>query len=187
MINGGDMAMMSPVILTSAPRWKQSTCTSNARDPVQWFGYRSGASYRACSSSIAWSSIGPVALSRCVPPATARIAIPMFLALLVWVIFIGVGFKHQGPAYIKNSLFPPGVPGPLYILVAPIEFISTFLVRPFSLTVRLFANLLAATGLSNPAVHVLASLVMALIMALDLATTQQPEQSVYETRGVLVV
>jgi F-type H+-transporting ATPase subunit a len=76
-------------------------------------------------------------------PATARIAIPAFLAILVWVIFIGVGFKHQGPAYIKNSLFPPGVPGPLYILVAPIEFISTFLVRPFSLTVRLFANLLA--------------------------------------------
>ena len=76
-------------------------------------------------------------------PATARIAIPMFLALLVWVIFIGVGFKHQGIGYIKNSLFPPGVPGPLYILVAPIEFISTFLVRPFSLTVRLFANLLA--------------------------------------------
>jgi F-type H+-transporting ATPase subunit a len=76
-------------------------------------------------------------------PATARIAIPAFLAILVWVIFIGVGFKHQGPAYLKNSLFPPGVPGPLYILVAPIEFISTFLVRPFSLTVRLFANLLA--------------------------------------------
>jgi F-type H+-transporting ATPase subunit a len=76
-------------------------------------------------------------------PATARIAIPMFLALLVWVIFIGVGFKHQGFGYLKNSLFPPGVPGPLYILVAPIEFISTFLVRPFSLTVRLFANLLA--------------------------------------------
>ena len=76
-------------------------------------------------------------------PATARIAVPMFLALLVWVIFIGVGFKHQGPAYIKNSLFPPGVPAALYVLVAPIEFISTFLVRPFSLTVRLFANLLA--------------------------------------------
>ncbi len=76
-------------------------------------------------------------------PATARIAIPAFLAILVWVIFIGVGFKHQGASYLKNSLFPPGVPGPLYILVAPIEFISTFLVRPFSLTVRLFANLLA--------------------------------------------
>jgi len=76
-------------------------------------------------------------------PATARIAIPLFLSLLVWVVFIGVGFKHQGPRYIKNSLMPPGVPGPLYILVIPIEFISTFLVRPFSLTVRLFANMLA--------------------------------------------
>jgi F-type H+-transporting ATPase subunit a len=76
-------------------------------------------------------------------PATARIAIPLFLSLLVWVIFIGVGFKHQGVRYLKNSLFPPGVPGPLYILVAPIEFISVFLVRPFSLTVRLFANMLA--------------------------------------------
>lgn len=76
-------------------------------------------------------------------PATARIAIPLFLSLLVWVVFIVVGFKHQGPRYIKNSLMPPGVPGPLYILVIPIEFISTFLVRPFSLTVRLFANMLA--------------------------------------------
>ena len=76
-------------------------------------------------------------------PATARIAIPMFLALLVWVVFIGVGFKHQGFGYLKNSLFPPGVPKALYILVTPIEFISTFLVRPFSLTVRLFANMLA--------------------------------------------
>jgi F-type H+-transporting ATPase subunit a len=76
-------------------------------------------------------------------PATARIAIPMFLALLVWVIYIGVGFKHQGLGYIKSTLFPPGVPKLLYILVTPIEFISTILVRPFSLTVRLFANMLA--------------------------------------------
>ena len=76
-------------------------------------------------------------------PATARIAIPMFLSLLVWVIFIGVGFKHQGFGYLKSSLFPPGVPAALYVLVTPIEFISTFIVRPFSLTVRLFANMLA--------------------------------------------
>jgi F-type H+-transporting ATPase subunit a len=76
-------------------------------------------------------------------PATARMAIPMFLALLVWVVFIGTGFKHQGLGYLKSSLFPPGVPKALYILVTPIEFISTFLVRPFSLMVRLFANMLA--------------------------------------------
>ena len=55
------------------------------------------------------------------------------------------GHQAPGPArqYFKNSLFPPGVPEALYILVTPIEFISTFLVRPFSLAVRLFANMLA--------------------------------------------
>jgi len=76
-------------------------------------------------------------------PATARMALPLFLSLLVWVVFIATGFKNQGVSYIKNSLFPPGVPKALYLLVTPIEFISTFLVRPFSLTVRLFANMLA--------------------------------------------
>jgi F-type H+-transporting ATPase subunit a len=77
-------------------------------------------------------------------PATARIAIPMFLSLLVWVIYNGVGIKHQGLfGYLKSTLFPPGVPKALYILVTPIEFISNIIVRPFSLTVRLFANMLA--------------------------------------------
>ena len=76
-------------------------------------------------------------------PANARMAIPLFLALIVWVIYIFMGFKHQGFGYLKNSLFPPGVPKALYILVTPIEFLSTFLVRPFSLAVRLFANMLA--------------------------------------------
>jgi F-type H+-transporting ATPase subunit a len=77
-------------------------------------------------------------------PANARMANPLFLALLAWVLFIAVGIKHQGlGGYLKNTLFPPGVPKALYILVTPIEFISTFLVRPFSLAVRLFANMLA--------------------------------------------
>ena len=77
-------------------------------------------------------------------PATARMAIPATMALVVWIIFITVGIKHQGFfGYLKNSCFPPGVPRPLYILVAPIEFVSTFLVRPFSLAIRLFANMLA--------------------------------------------
>ena len=77
-------------------------------------------------------------------PGNARMAMPLFFALLVWVLFNVVGVIKQGPLkYLKNSLFPPGVPWPLYILVTPIEFVSTFLVRPFSLAVRLFANLLA--------------------------------------------
>jgi len=40
-------------------------------------------------------------------------------------------------------LFPPGVPKALYLLVTPIELVSTLFVRPLSLAVRLFANMLA--------------------------------------------
>lgn len=76
-------------------------------------------------------------------PANARMAGPLFLSVIVWLTFIVVGFKHQGIGYLKSALFPPGVPKALYILVTPIEFVSTFLVRPFSLAVRLFANLMA--------------------------------------------
>lgn len=77
-------------------------------------------------------------------PANARIALPLFLALLAYVIYHGAGLKSHGPiGYIKHTMFPPGVPWPLYILVVPIEFVSKFLVQPFSHTVRLFANLLA--------------------------------------------
>jgi F-type H+-transporting ATPase subunit a len=77
-------------------------------------------------------------------PANARFAMPMTLALATWWIFNIVGVARQGFfSYIKNSLIPPGVPAFLLVLVIPIEFISTFLVRPFSLMVRLFANMLA--------------------------------------------
>src|SRR5262245_32268171 len=76
-------------------------------------------------------------------PAGARMAIPAVLALIVWVTFTAVGLKHHGFGYVKSVLFPPGVPKALYVLVAPIEFISTFLLRPFSLAVRLFGNMLA--------------------------------------------
>lgn len=76
-------------------------------------------------------------------PATSRIAIPLYLALQTWLIFIVVGFMKQGPLYIFKAIFPPGVPKPLYILVAPIELISIFFIRPFSLAVRLFANMVA--------------------------------------------
>jgi len=76
-------------------------------------------------------------------PANARMAGPAVLALITWAYYIAVGLKHQGPKYFINAIAPPGVPKALYILVVPIEFLSTFIVRPFSLAVRLFANMLA--------------------------------------------
>jgi F-type H+-transporting ATPase subunit a len=75
-------------------------------------------------------------------PATSRISIPIYLALQTWVIFIVVGFKHQGLSYFRNVV-PSGVPKALLILVVPIEIISKYFIRPFSLAVRLFANMAA--------------------------------------------
>ena len=75
--------------------------------------------------------------------ANARMGNPVVLAVLAWLVFIGVGVKHNGPKYFFQAINPPGVPLALKFLVIPIEFISVFLVRPFSLAIRLFANSLA--------------------------------------------
>ncbi len=77
-------------------------------------------------------------------PANARFAIPAVFGLLTWVIYNVVGVVKQGPLhYIKNSLVPPGVPKAMLPLMILIEFVSKFIVQPFSLAVRLFANMLA--------------------------------------------
>ena len=77
-------------------------------------------------------------------PVNARMAIPAILGIQIWLIYNFVGIKHQGfVGYFKGIMFPPGVPKPIYVLLTPIEFISTVIVRPFSLAVRLFANLFA--------------------------------------------
>jgi F-type H+-transporting ATPase subunit a len=85
-------------------------------------------------------------------PITSRMAIPLFLALVTWVIFVFAGFKRNGISYLTGIIWPPGVPVALKPLVGIIEFFSTFLVRPFSLAVRLFANLVAG--------HVMLSLLL---------------------------
>ena len=77
-------------------------------------------------------------------PVNARIALPMFMAILVWVIYIVVGIKNQGfLSYFKNSMVIPGVPKAILPLVAFIELLTILFTRPLSLAVRLFANMLA--------------------------------------------
>lgn len=77
-------------------------------------------------------------------PTTSRMALPAFLAIVVWTIFVVIGMKEQGPLhYLKNVALPPGVPGFVLPLVIPIEVVSTFIVRPLTLAIRLFANMLA--------------------------------------------
>jgi F-type H+-transporting ATPase subunit a len=74
--------------------------------------------------------------------ATANISVPLVLALVVFVVFNWEGIRTQGLfGYIK-SLIPGGIKGPILFLIFPLEVISTFM-RILSLTIRLFANILA--------------------------------------------
>jgi F-type H+-transporting ATPase subunit a len=77
-------------------------------------------------------------------PPTSRIAWPLFLAGISWLVFIGVGIKEQGfGAYFGGIMFPPGVPKALYVILTPIELLSNLILRPFTLAIRLFANMVA--------------------------------------------
>jgi F-type H+-transporting ATPase subunit a len=75
--------------------------------------------------------------------ATANISVPLVLALIVFFAFNWEGLKaHHGLRGYVKSLIPEGVHGPMLILIGPLEIVSTFM-RLVSLTIRLFANILA--------------------------------------------
>jgi F-type H+-transporting ATPase subunit a len=74
----------------------------------------------------------------------SKFAFPLVLALITWVIYNWVGIREQGAArYFKDAAVPPGVPIAALILVTPIELLQVFVIRPFTLAVRLFANMFA--------------------------------------------
>jgi F-type H+-transporting ATPase subunit a len=72
---------------------------------------------------------------------TSHIAVTLALALFVFVFSTGVGFYTHGFRFLKFFV-PEGVPAWLLPLLVPIEIIS-YLSRPVSLSVRLFANMTA--------------------------------------------
>jgi F-type H+-transporting ATPase subunit a len=73
----------------------------------------------------------------------SHIAIPVVLAVISYVMFISAGIRHHGfVKFFKNSLVPPA-PWFVMPILVPIEFFSTFIVRPVTLALRLFANMFA--------------------------------------------
>lgn len=76
--------------------------------------------------------------------ASSVMSVPLVFAVVAYVSFIVAGVKARGGGrFLKEQLFPPGVPWPVYILLTPIEAISTFVVRPATLAIRLLANMIA--------------------------------------------
>jgi F-type H+-transporting ATPase subunit a len=74
--------------------------------------------------------------------STANVSVPLVLAIVTFLAFNFEGVRVHGPVGYLKSLIPAGVHGPILLLIAPLEIISTFM-RLISLTVRLFANILA--------------------------------------------
>jgi F-type H+-transporting ATPase subunit a len=74
---------------------------------------------------------------------TSVIGLPLFLALVAYVLFVYAGIRKHGFHFFSNSLFPKGVPVPVLPLVAIIELLSTFILRPVTLTLRLLMNMVA--------------------------------------------
>ena len=75
---------------------------------------------------------------------TSLIGLPVLLALWAYVTYLSSGVKAQGlGGFLKSSLFPPGVPWFMYILLTPIELLQVLVIRPATLAIRLMANMVA--------------------------------------------
>ncbi len=77
-------------------------------------------------------------------PTFSRSGLVYALAVLSWVIYNAAGMKKHGfGGYIKLQCVPSGIKGPMLLLLVPLEFMSNIVVRPVTLALRLFANMLA--------------------------------------------
>ncbi len=77
-------------------------------------------------------------------PTFSRSGMVYGLALMSWIIYNYVGIKKHGfGGYLKHVSVPPGITGPILLLLVPLEFMSNVLVRPVTLALRLFANMFA--------------------------------------------
>lgn len=77
---------------------------------------------------------------------TANINVTAALALIVFALTLGIGLGTHGIRGFARKFVPSGLPPWIYLLVVPIEFIS-WLTKPISLAIRLFANMLVGHAL----------------------------------------
>jgi F-type H+-transporting ATPase subunit a len=77
-------------------------------------------------------------------PSMSHIGYPMAIAILSWLVYNGAGIKKKGfVGYLKHETVPSGMKGPILLLLVPLEFLSNILLRPVTLTLRLFATMFA--------------------------------------------
>ena len=110
--------------------------------------------------------------------ATGNIAVTVALALTSLVMTLVAGMRAQGVVGYWLHLVPGGVPWWLYPIMFPIELLGLFS-RPFALTVRLFANMVAG--------HVVIYFLLGLIFLLGAAGPYVAPVSVGFATGIYLL
>lgn len=76
--------------------------------------------------------------------ASATITLPLVFAMWCFCQYWIAGIREKGLGhFLRDEIFPKGVPAPIYILLSPIQLLELLIIRPFSLTIRLFANMVS--------------------------------------------
>jgi F-type H+-transporting ATPase subunit a len=76
-------------------------------------------------------------------PSTGLIGQAIILAIIAYVTFIYAGIRKHGPKFFKNAVVLPGVPVLISPVIVLLEILSTFIIRPVTLTLRLTMNMVA--------------------------------------------
>jgi len=76
-------------------------------------------------------------------PVTAFVAFPASLMLMTYVTYWYQAIKHQGFVGFLKNVVPKGVPWPVLLILVPVEWLRVILIQPFTLAIRLFANMFA--------------------------------------------
>ena len=76
-------------------------------------------------------------------PTMSRIAFPIGLTLIVWILYLALGMRRRGFLGYFKSLIPPGMPAAIVPLMFLLELITYFFTRPVTLALRLFGNMFA--------------------------------------------
>jgi F-type H+-transporting ATPase subunit a len=74
---------------------------------------------------------------------TSVIGLPLIMAVVAYVLFIYAGVRKFGGRYFKNALILPGLNPIMAAFLAILELLSTFILRPITLCLRLLMNMVA--------------------------------------------
>ncbi len=114
---------------------------------VSTLGEKDGRRFMSVLMAIFFTTLG-MNLTGVIPglqlAGTSVIGLPLIMAVVIYVLFIYAGIRrHRVGGFFKNSLVIPGVPILLVPFLALLEFLSTFILRPITLTLRLLMNMVA--------------------------------------------